>query len=131
MYQNYLQGYQPYNFYQQQPQQPMLPPQQVLQANGRTSISSLKMSPNSSALIMDTTAPIVWLCTSDSLGNVTPTAYDISPHKDVAESQASDFETRLSAVERSIIEMRGGMNDVKPNAGSSKSKQAGRSAQHR
>jgi len=58
-----------------------LPPQQILQANGKTSIDAIRMSPNSSVLIADTTAPIVWKCVSDGLGNVTAEAFDISHHK--------------------------------------------------
>lgn len=59
----------------------ILPPQQILQANGKASIDMLRMSPNSSALIADQTAPIVWKCVSDSLGNVTAEPYDIIRHK--------------------------------------------------
>lgn len=61
-----------------------LPPQQILQANGKASINALRMAPNSSALIADQTQPIVWKCTSDSLGNVSAEAFDITPHKDEA-----------------------------------------------
>ena len=59
----------------------ILPQQQILQANGKQSIDALRMAPNSSALIADSTAPIVWRCMSDSLGNVTAEAFDIIPHK--------------------------------------------------
>ena len=86
------------NYYNQQ--QNILPPQQVLQANGQASVSAIKMAPNSSALVMDTTAPLVWLCTSDSLGNVTTQAYDITPHREA--QNASDIESRLSAVEKNV-----------------------------
>lgn len=65
-----------------QTQQNVLPPQQILQANGKASIDALRMSPNSSALIADSTLPIIWKCVSDSLGNVSATAYDVSLHKD-------------------------------------------------
>lgn len=58
-----------------------LPPQQILQANGESSIKAIRMSPNSSVLIADITAPIVWKCVSDGLGNVTTEAFDISHHK--------------------------------------------------
>lgn len=58
-----------------------LPPQQILQANGKTSIDAIRMSPNSSVLIADTTQPIVWKCVSDGLGNVTAEPYDITRHK--------------------------------------------------
>ena len=62
--------------------QNILPQQQILQANGKESIRALRMAPNSSALIADQTLPIVWKCVSDSLGNVSAEAFDITPHKD-------------------------------------------------
>ena len=106
--------YQPFNNpYQNQyagvmpaaPQQQtnVLPPQQVLQANGKASIEALRMSPNSSVLIMDNTAPMVWFCTSDSLGNVTKIPYDMTLH---TESQPENtFEKRLTAVEAKLKEV--------------------------
>jgi len=115
--------------FSQQPVAPnILPPQQVVQANGKASISALRMSPNSSVLIMDTTAPMVWLCTSDGLGNVTPVAYDITPHKDTPAPDVSSFEQRLSTVETNVKEIINRWEDMtnavsKPNAGGSKQKQ--------
>ena len=76
----------------------MLPPMQILEANGKTSINALKMAPNSSALIADTTEPIIWKCVSDSLGNVTATAWDISPHK-------SEEEIKQENVNAAILDM--------------------------
>ena len=65
------------------PQQstPSLPAQQILKVNGEESVKQVRMAPNSSALAMDTTAPIVWLLVSDGVGSVTSTPYDISEHK--------------------------------------------------
>ena len=63
-------------------QQNILPPQQILTANGKPSIDALKMSPNSSALIEDTTQPVIWKCMSDGIGNVSACAYDVTPHKE-------------------------------------------------
>lgn len=117
-------------FSQQSAAPNILPPQQALQANGKASISALRMSPNSSVLIMDTTAPIVWLCTSDGLGNVTPVAYDITPHKDTPAPDVSSFEQRLSAVEsglNGIVTKWEEMTNAKSNAGSNKPKQTVRS----
>ena len=72
------------NPYMQNPylQQNVLSPQQILTAKGRSSIDKLRMSPNSSVLIADETAPIVWKCSSDGIGNVTAEPFDITPHKD-------------------------------------------------
>ncbi len=88
-----------YNPYQQafaSPRQNMLPPQQILQANGKTSIDMIQMSPNSSVLIADTTAPIVWKCVSDGLGNVTAEPFDIIPHKDEVQVEQETIVTTLT-----------------------------------
>lgn len=90
-----------------------LPPQQVMQANGKASIDALRLSPNSSVLVMDTTEPIVWLCSSDSIGTVTAKAYDISEHHDAPPVDVHTIEERLSAVEKRIEEV---MNHAEPDA---------------
>ena len=60
----------------------------------------MRLSPNSSVLIMDETAPIVWLCVSDGLGNVTPTPYDITPHVDAPPVDAGALESRIVTTTR-------------------------------
>lgn len=64
------------------PMQNILPPQQILQANGKASVDAIKLSPNSSALIADSTRPVIYKCLSDSLGNTSVEAFDVTPHKD-------------------------------------------------
>lgn len=85
----------------------MLPQQQILQANGKASIDALRLAPNSSVLIADQTQPIIWKCVSDSLGNVTATPFDISPHKDEAQVEKetvlqtlTDINSRLERLEK-------------------------------
>ena len=90
------------NPYFSQPNFRQLPPQQILQANGKASIDMLQMSPNSSVLIADTNEPIVWKCVSDGLGNVTAQAFDISPHKseeEVKHDLMQDIDARLKRLE--------------------------------
>lgn len=82
----------------------VLPQQQIPQANGKASIDMIRLAPNSSILIADTTAPIVWRCTSDSLGNVTSEPFDIVPHKDEAQIQQESLEQRISRLEAIISE---------------------------
>lgn len=130
-YQMPLSGYNvPYSGQYSQQNVNTLPQQQVLQANGRASIDAIRMAPNSSVLVMDNTAPMVWLCTSDSLGNVTPVAYDITPHKDAPVVDAATLETRINVIENHIQTLTDQMealsNGSKSNAGSVKPKQAGR-----
>lgn len=75
-----------------------LPPQQILQANGKESIKAIRMSPNSSVLIADTTEPIVWKCVSDGLGNVTTEAFDISHHKTEEEVEKENTTNLLNQI---------------------------------
>ena len=96
-----------------QPQQNILPPQTVIQVNGKASIDALKMSPNSSVLLMDSNEPIVWLCTSDGIGNVTPVPYDITPHKDVPPVDVGNLESRVANIETILTNLFGGVKDGK------------------
>ena len=64
------------------PQTLQFPQQQIPTANGKSSVENIKLAPNSSVLIADSTLPIIYRCVTDSLGNVTTSAFDISPHKD-------------------------------------------------
>lgn len=79
----YISPYTPAQTTQNTPASNVLPPQQVLQANGKASIDALRMSPNSSVYIEDATNPnLIWKCVSDGLGQVTSRALDVSPHED-------------------------------------------------
>ena len=84
---------------------PQLQPQQVLQVNGKASVDQLKMAPNSSLLAMDTTAPIVWLCKSDSVGAIFSQPYDISPHIEKPPVDVNALEERLIAIESMLAGM--------------------------
>lgn len=78
-------------------------PQRITRVNGRESINSLRMTPNSELLALDNTAPILWVCVSDGVGAVKAEPYDITKHKEP--STGSDFEARLSALEKLVIKM--------------------------
>jgi len=89
-------------------QQNVLPPQNVIQVSGKESVYAIRMSPNSSVFLMDTTAPIVWLCTSDGIGNVTHVPYDISLHQDEPEVNVNSLENRISNIEKILQDVIGG-----------------------
>ena len=111
------------------PAQPTLPAQQVLQVNGQASIAALRMAPNSSVIAMDTTAPLVWICTSDGIGTVTAKAFDITPHEERPPVDVASIEQRLAAVEKQIKEA---FSNDKPDARPVEHKQTGkRSAEDR
>ena len=88
-----------------------IPQQQVLQANGKASVDHIRLAPNSSVFVLDTTAPIIWLCISDSLGNVSSTPYDIKAHEEPIPCENRGLEERLAALEESIKKMMEGNNE--------------------
>lgn len=104
MYNNPYQ-YNPYQNYFQQ--QNILPQQQITQVNGKASVDTIQLAPNSSILVMDTSAPIVWMCVSDGVGKVTSTPYDITIHKDAPPVDMQSIEARLAKVESYISNMEG------------------------
>ena len=112
----------PYGNLFQQPAAPTLPQQQIIQVNGKASVDTIQLAPNSSLLAMDTTAPIVWMCVSDGVGKVSSTPYDIVEHKEKPPIDVSSIEERISKVEKIISEMEGKIN-AKSDANGFKPKQ--------
>ena len=86
---------------------PSLPQQQVVTVAGAESLAQIQLAPNSSMLVMDQGAPVVYLVQSDGVGKVTATAYDISPHKDKAQVQQESMDARLSALEQAVKRLEG------------------------
>lgn len=101
-YGNYNMPYQGYgNYYNQQtPQQ--APRYDVIHVNGQNGAQALQMAPNSSAIVMDDTAPLIWLCQTDGAGYKTVQAFDISPHKDVPAVDVRSLEERIARLEEMI-----------------------------
>ena len=102
-------------------QQNILPQQQIIQVNGKASVDTMQLAPNSSLLAMDTSAPIVWMCVSDGIGKVTATPYDIMVHKEEPPVDMKSVEQRLNHIESVIAEMEDRIN-VKSNVSKYKSK---------
>ena len=117
----YYAAFNPYAMAQHNPT-PTLQPQQIIQVNGKASVDTIQLAPNSSLLAMDTTAPIVWMCVSDGVGKVSATAYDITVHKDKPPIDVEDIEQRISRVEKIVAEWKESIND-KSNGDSFNAKQ--------
>lgn len=94
--------------------QNVLPQQQIIQVNGKASVDTIQLAPNSSVLVMDTSAPIVWMCVSDGVGKVTSTPYSITLYKEEPPVDLKSIEHRLIAIESAMAEMEEKIN-VKSN----------------
>lgn len=94
---------------QYQPARSALPQQQIITVAGEDSFKTMQTAPNISFLALDQNQAILYVCQSDGVGKVTPTLYDIIPHKSpeqVAqaniETQLLQFSERLTKVEEAI-----------------------------
>lgn len=86
------------NYYNQQPQQ-QAPRYEVIHVNGQNGAQALQMAPNSNAIVMDDTAPMIWLCQTDGAGYKTVQAFDISPHKNTPAVDVNSLEERIARLE--------------------------------
>ena len=74
----------------------------VARVNGKPGADAYKMGPNEEVLLLDVTAPIIWLKTTDSASYPTLTAYDITPHVEAAPPDYKTLEDRLKKLEEAI-----------------------------
>lgn len=89
-------GYQQPNYY--------MPRQEVIRVNGEPGARSFMIAPNSSALLLDETAPVVWLVTSDGAGYKTVTPYKIEPMQEQKPADMKTLEERIRKLEEKINE---------------------------
>lgn len=76
--------------------------QEVIRVNGKGGADAYQMMPNSSALLLDETAPIVWLVTTDGAGFKTTQPYEIKPYTPQAETNS--LEERVKRLEMMMNE---------------------------
>lgn len=99
-------------YYQQFPQYGQ---QNIIKVNGENGARAYQMMPNSSALLLDETQPVIWLVQTDGAGYKTCTPYTIKPF----EKPENELEMRV----RKIEEMLYAKSNSSSNAGSKQSKQ--------
>lgn len=89
---------------------------EIVHVNGRNGAEMFQMAPNSNHLLLDDTAPIVWLVQTDGAGYKSLTPFDISPHKDAPAIDINSLESRIKALEDKL-------NDKSYNSNNGNSKQ--------
>ena len=77
-------------------------PTRVVRVSGRPGADAFQMPPNSEALLLDETQPIVWLKTTDGAGYPRLTAYDITVHEDEKPVDFKSFDERLKRLEEIV-----------------------------
>ena len=105
----------------QAPQMASQPPRcEIIHVNGENGARSWRMAPNSQCLLLDDTAPIVWLAITDGAGYPTLTPYSITPYQAVPAPDIGAMNDRLTRLEAAIY----GKPDVE-NAGANSPGTAG------
>ena len=90
-----------------QMEQQAAPHYEIIRVNGEAGARTLRMGPNSSVIVMDETAPIVWLCQTDGAGYLTATPYRIELFQPEPQADVKSLEERLTRLEAMI----GGQSD--------------------
>ena len=87
--------------------------QEVVKVNGRPGAEAFTLGPNCSALLLDTTAPMVWLVQTDGAGYKTLNPYDITPHEEKPpEDIYKSLEDRITKLEE-VINAKSNTTNVK------------------
>lgn len=102
MYNTFGQQFSPQFMPQTQPFQGWsqnLPRQEIVRVNGENGAKAYQMAPNSSALLMDESAPLVWLVQTDGAGYKTAVPYTIAPYQSQPAPDLNDLEERIKRLE--------------------------------
>jgi hypothetical protein len=87
----------------------------VVRVNGEPGARSYMLPPNSDAVLIDTTASMIWLVQTDGAGYKTLTSYDITPHEDPKpDDSIKKLEDRIARLEEKISNGKSFDPSVKP-----------------
>lgn len=106
MYNNYM----PQNYMQPQYSNPyqtrlnalqsdFTPRQEIVRVSGENGAKAYNMPPNSSILLLDETAPLIWLKSTDGAGYPTLTPYAIAPYQEEPQIDTKTLEQRVARLE--------------------------------
>lgn len=97
----------PYQQYQMPQYQQTLQKTEIIHVNGENGARAMQLLPNSNALLLDDTAPLVWLVQTDGAGYKTVTPYSITPYQPkptVDASSLASLEERIKKLEEMFNE---------------------------
>lgn len=98
-------GYMMPNYYADpyyRPQREQLPHMEIIVVHGYNGADAFQMGPNSSVLLLDDTAPVVWLKKTDGAGYPTLIDYDITKREHPAEPDYNALMDRIAKIEEAL-----------------------------
>lgn len=88
------------------------PRYEVIRVNGRNGAENFRMAPNSSALLLDNTASIVWFVQTDGAGYLTAAPFDVTPHQTPKPVDMNDLSDRVTKLEELMINVQQSNNSI-------------------
>lgn len=83
---------------------PPAPRYEIIKVNGEAGANNFRMAPNSSALLLDESAPIVWFAQTDGGGYLTITPFDITPHQQKPPVDLNNLLERVNKLEEYYVQ---------------------------
>lgn len=77
---------------------------EIVRVNGKNGADAYQLAPNSSALLLDETSPIVWLVQTDGAGYKSVSPYSITPYQAESTPDTKALEARIKRLEDIINE---------------------------
>lgn len=111
-------NYNPYSFNRP-------PTYEVIKVNGKPGVDAFQMGPNSSILLLDETANLVWLAQTDGAGYKTATPFTITPFVEKPPVDMNALTEKIDSIEAELKELR--EMYAKPDTSSTTPKQRGES----
>ena len=90
--------------------------QQIIKVNGANGANAFQLSPNSSILLLDESAPRLFLKQTDGAGYPTITAYKLEPYVEEKQPELSEIIARINKLEETV--------NAKSNTSNAKRKQS-------
>lgn len=99
--------------YAQRSMMPQMPQRyEVLRVNGQNGADTFPMAPHSEALLLDTSAPRIWLKVTDDAGYATCTPYTITPYQPAVPIDTGELLARIEKLE-GIVNGKSDTSDAK------------------
>lgn len=92
-------NYNPYGFNR-------FPTYEVIKVNGKPGVDAFQMGPNSSILLLDETANLVWLAQTDGAGYKTATPFTITPFVEKPPVDMNALTEKIDSIEAELKELR-------------------------
>ena len=83
----------------------------ILRVHGEAGVDALQMLPDQELIVMDDTAPMIWVIKTDSAGyKGVKQAFDITPHVEAPPPDVQGMETRIAALEERLKGIESALN---------------------